>query len=72
MVRLLTHLAFDMQAFVSHYSQCTSVAEIVVVWNKGVPPLPGVDLPVNPGGVPVRERDSVLNAIAASDVRCRT
>lgn len=29
-----------LQAFVRHYSRCPSVGDIVVVWNKGIPPDP--------------------------------
>ncbi|KAJ1404721.1 Nucleotide-diphospho-sugar transferase, partial [Sesbania bispinosa] len=29
---------WNLKMYVKHYSRCSSVAEIVVVWNKGVPP----------------------------------
>jgi hypothetical protein len=40
-----SHCAHWLQGFVSHYSQCASVGEIVVVWNKGTPPDVTLDLP---------------------------
>lgn len=49
------------QAFVQHYSQCSSVGEIVVVWNKGTPPDPVRDL--GAGGVPVRIRAEAANSM---------
>mmetsp|Transcript_19140 Transcript_19140/g.49746 ORF Transcript_19140/g.49746 Transcript_19140/m.49746 type:complete len:881 (+) Transcript_19140:170-2812(+) len=48
-----------LKAFISHYSQCSSVGEIVVVWNKGVPPLPqSFD-----SQVPVRVRVEPVNSM---------
>jgi len=53
--RLLT-----LTAFVSHYSQCASVSEIVVVWNKGEPPDLVKDLPSQ---VPIRMRVEAQNSM---------
>ena len=60
--------AAPLQAFVQHYSQCASVSEIVVVWNRGVPPDPLRDLRYNgrggtAGGVPVRVRVEAANSM---------
>ncbi|KAG1653612.1 hypothetical protein FOA52_011349 [Chlamydomonas sp. UWO 241] len=49
-------------AFVSHYSRCASVGEIVVVWNKGVPPVPRDEWDYPPG-MPVRVRAEALNSM---------
>jgi len=46
------------QPFIRHYSQCSSVGEIVVVWNRGVPP-PQEDL----------ERDSLVPVRVGVGVR---
>lgn len=46
---------------VSHYGRCPSVEEILIVWNKGTPPIPGVDL-ISPKA-PIRVRQEVDNSI---------
>lgn len=51
---------WNLKMYVSHYSRCSSVREIVVVWNKGIPPkLSDLD-----SAVPVRirvEKENSLN-----------
>ncbi|KAG2672291.1 hypothetical protein I3760_13G034000 [Carya illinoinensis] len=51
---------WNLKMYVKHYSRCSSVREIVVVWNKGVPPkLSDLD-----SAVPVRiriEKENSLN-----------
>jgi len=48
-----------LKAFVPHYSRCASVAEILIVWNKGLPP----DVGVFNSQVPVRIRVEGSNSI---------
>ncbi|KAL4451195.1 hypothetical protein ABPG77_009267 [Micractinium sp. CCAP 211/92] len=46
--------------FVRHYSRCPSVSDIVLVWNKGRPPVPELDFD---SAVPVRVRLEPLNSL---------
>ncbi|KAL6767949.1 hypothetical protein ACKKBF_B37215 [Auxenochlorella protothecoides x Auxenochlorella symbiontica] len=47
--------------FVVHYAACPSVQEVVVVWNKGPLPEPGVDY--DDRAVPVRVRAEAANSL---------
>ncbi|XP_044508022.1 glucosamine inositolphosphorylceramide transferase 1-like [Mangifera indica] len=50
---------WNLKLFIKHYSRCASVKEIVVVWNKGVPPkLSDLD-----SAVPVRIRVENVNSL---------
>lgn len=50
---------WNLKMYVKHYSRCSSVREIVVVWNKGVPPkLSDMD-----SAVPVRIRVEETNSL---------
>ncbi|BFI25327.1 protein MpGT64.1 [Marchantia polymorpha subsp. ruderalis] len=51
---------WNLRMFVKHYSRCASVREIVVVWNKGVPPNPLRDFD---SAVPVRIRVEPINSL---------
>lgn len=51
---------WNLQMYVKHYSRCTSVREIVVVWNKGTPPNPALDFD---SAVPVRIRVEPKNSL---------
>ncbi|KAI9118694.1 hypothetical protein K1719_010139 [Acacia pycnantha] len=52
---------WNLKMYVKHYSRCSSVREIVVVWNKGVPPkLSDMDSAV-PLKIRVEERNSLNN-----------
>ncbi|GAB4815340.1 hypothetical protein N2152v2_002386 [Parachlorella kessleri] len=51
----------SLKYYVQHYSQCPSVGEVLVVWNKGVPPVPqelGSHVPVR---VRVEKENSMNN-----------
>ncbi|KAK9070270.1 hypothetical protein SSX86_010670 [Deinandra increscens subsp. villosa] len=50
---------WNLKWYVKHYSQCPSVREIVVVWNKGTPP----DLTEFDSSVPVRIRVEEKNSL---------
>ncbi|EHA8589706.1 Glycosyltransferase family protein 64 protein C5 [Cocos nucifera] len=50
---------WNLKMFVKHYSRCSSVREIVVVWNKGQPPIRS-DLD---SAVPVRIREEKRNSL---------
>jgi len=50
---------WNLKMFVNHYSKCSSVREIVVVWNKGVPPV----LSDLNSAVPVRIRIEPKNSL---------
>ncbi|XP_077253112.1 glucosamine inositolphosphorylceramide transferase 1-like [Tasmannia lanceolata] len=50
---------WNLKMYVKHYSRCSSVGEIVVVWNKGKPPKPS-DLD---SAVPVRIRVEKKNSL---------
>ncbi|XP_071713851.1 glucosamine inositolphosphorylceramide transferase 1-like [Rutidosis leptorrhynchoides] len=50
---------WNLKWYVRHYSQCPSVREIVVVWNKGTPP----DLSEFDSAVPVRIRVEEKNSL---------
>ncbi|KAG9158628.1 hypothetical protein Leryth_019222 [Lithospermum erythrorhizon] len=50
---------WNLKMFVKHYSRCSSVHEIVVVWNKGTPPL----LSEFDSAVPVRIRIEEQNSL---------
>ncbi|KAL4422923.1 hypothetical protein ABPG75_009120 [Micractinium tetrahymenae] len=50
----------ELQWYVRHYSQCPSVGEVLVVWNRGPPPVPERDLPA---AVPVRVRVEPNNSM---------
>lgn len=52
---------WNLKMYVKHYSRCSSVREIVVVWNKGVPPkLSDLDSAV-PVRIRVEEKNSLNN-----------
>lgn len=51
---------WNLKMFVEHYSKCASVREIVVVWNKGRPPLQGELKSMVPVRVRV-ENENTLN-----------
>ncbi|KAI4346442.1 hypothetical protein L6164_007337 [Bauhinia variegata] len=52
---------WNLKMYVKHYSRCSSVREIVVVWNKGVPPkLTDLDSAV-PVRIRVEEKNSLNN-----------
>lgn len=50
---------WNLKMYVKHYSRCSSVREIVVVWNKGKPPTPS-DFDST---VPVRIREEEQNSL---------
>ncbi|KAJ4869005.1 Glycosyltransferase family protein 64 protein C5 [Raphanus sativus] len=50
---------WNLKMYVSHYSRCASVKEIVVIWNKGPPP----DLTELDSAVPVRIRVEKRNSL---------
>lgn len=50
---------WNLKMYVKHYSRCSSVGEIVVVWNKGVPP----ELSEFDSAVPVRIRKEEKNSL---------
>ncbi|GKU91617.1 hypothetical protein SLEP1_g5467 [Rubroshorea leprosula] len=50
---------WNLKMYVKHYSRCTSVKEIVVVWNKGTPP----ELSELDSAVPVRIRMEDKNSL---------
>lgn len=52
---------WNLKMYVKHYSRCASVREIVVVWNKGVPPLPTDFDSAVPVRIRVEERNSLNN-----------
>lgn len=51
---------WNLKMYVKHYSQCASVKEILVVWNKGQPPNPDTDFD---SAVPVRIRVEDKNSL---------
>ena len=53
---------WNLKMYVKHYSKCASVAEIVVVWNKGEPPSPPSELETGTA-VPVRVRTEGKNSL---------
>ncbi|TKY51711.1 Glycosyltransferase family protein 64 protein C5 [Spatholobus suberectus] len=56
---------WNLKMYVKHYSRCSSVREIVVVWNKGVPPkLSDLDSAV-PVRIRVEEKNSLNNRFKA-------
>ncbi|KAI4352644.1 hypothetical protein L6164_006875 [Bauhinia variegata] len=50
---------WNLKMYVRHYSRCSSVREIVVVWNKGIPP----NLSELDSAVPVRIREEKQNSL---------
>nr|GEZ29167.1 glycosyltransferase family protein 64 protein C5-like [Tanacetum cinerariifolium] len=50
---------WNLKWYVQHYSRCSSVCEIVVIWNKGTPP----DLTEFDSAVPVRIRVEEKNSL---------
>ncbi|XP_047332218.1 glucosamine inositolphosphorylceramide transferase 1 [Impatiens glandulifera] len=52
---------WNLKMYVKHYSRCSSVKEIVVVWNKGNPPKPSEFDSVVPVRIRVEERNSLNN-----------
>ncbi|CAM8961052.1 unnamed protein product [Rhodiola kirilowii] len=50
---------WNLKMYVKHYSRCSSVKEIVVVWNKGTPP----DLSEFDSAVPIRIRVEKNNSL---------
>ncbi|KAF3958277.1 hypothetical protein CMV_016799 [Castanea mollissima] len=62
---------WNLKMYVKHYSRCSSVREIVVVWNKGVPP----ELSDLDSAVPVRirvEKENSLNNRFKIDPKIKT
>ncbi|CAL0321238.1 unnamed protein product [Lupinus luteus] len=56
---------WNLKMYVKHYSRCSSVREIVVVWNKGVPPnLSDLDSAV-PVRIRVEEKNTLNNRFKA-------
>ncbi|CAL0299788.1 unnamed protein product [Lupinus luteus] len=59
---------WNLKMYVKHYSRCSSVREIVVVWNKGVPPnLTDLDSAV-PVRIRVEEKNSLNNRFKADSL----
>ncbi|KAK7268464.1 hypothetical protein RIF29_21163 [Crotalaria pallida] len=59
---------WNLKMYVKHYSRCSSVREIVVVWNKGVPPkLSDLDSAV-PVRIRVEEKNSLNNRFKADSL----
>ncbi|EPS72158.1 hypothetical protein M569_02599, partial [Genlisea aurea] len=56
---------WNLKIYVKHYSRCSSVREIVVVWNKGVPPRPEDFDSAVPVRVRVEGRNSLNNRFKA-------
>ncbi|KAL5976520.1 Glucosamine inositolphosphorylceramide transferase 1 [Asimina triloba] len=52
---------WNLKMYVKHYSRCSSVGEIVVVWNKGEPPLLSELDSAVPIRIRVEERNSLNN-----------
>ncbi|KAK4431074.1 Glucosamine inositolphosphorylceramide transferase 1 [Sesamum alatum] len=52
---------WNLNMYVKHYSRCSSVREIVVVWNKGVPPQPSDFDSAVPIRIRVEEKNSLNN-----------
>ncbi|GMG99453.1 hypothetical protein Nepgr_001293 [Nepenthes gracilis] len=52
---------WNLKMYVKHYSRCTSVREIVIVWNKGTPPEPGDFDSVVPVRIRVEKSNSLNN-----------
>ncbi|GAB2250513.1 hypothetical protein Droror1_Dr00016763 [Drosera rotundifolia] len=52
---------WNLKMYVKHYSRCSSVREIVVVWNKGVPPDPSDFNSAVPVRIRVEKRNSLNN-----------
>ncbi|KAK6933481.1 Glycosyl transferase 64 domain [Dillenia turbinata] len=52
---------WNLKMYVKHYSRCSSVREIVVVWNKGKPPVPEDFDSAVPIRIRVEERNSLNN-----------
>nr|XP_010925017.1 glucosamine inositolphosphorylceramide transferase 1 [Elaeis guineensis] len=50
---------WNLKLYIKHYSRCASVREIVIVWNKGNPPIPDEF----DSAVPVRIRVEELNSL---------
>ncbi|CAI8603980.1 unnamed protein product [Vicia faba] len=50
---------WNLKMYVKHYSRCSSVSEIVVVWNKGIPP----EMSDLDSAVPVRIRIEEKNSL---------
>lgn len=52
---------WNLNLYIQHYSQCPSVREIVVVWNKGTPPDPTTFDSAVPVRIRVEEKNSLNN-----------
>ncbi|PKA56341.1 alpha-1,4-N-acetylglucosaminyltransferase EXTL3 [Apostasia shenzhenica] len=52
---------WNLKIYVKHYSKCTSVKEIVVIWNRGKPPAPSELDSFVPVRIRVEERNSLNN-----------
>ncbi|KAI3816179.1 hypothetical protein L1987_15870 [Smallanthus sonchifolius] len=52
---------WNLKMYVKHYSQCASVCEIVVVWNKGKPPDPNDLDSMVPVRIRVEDKNSLNN-----------
>ncbi|KAK3011882.1 hypothetical protein RJ639_012908 [Escallonia herrerae] len=63
---------WNLKMYVKHYSRCSSVREIVVVWNKGVPPESGDFDSAVPVRIRVEEKNSLNNRFKKdSSIRTR-
>ncbi|EYU38054.1 hypothetical protein ABFS82_06G159900 [Erythranthe guttata] len=56
---------WNLKMYVKHYSRCASVREIVVVWNKGTPPLQSDFDSAVPVRIRVEEKNSLNNRFKA-------
>jgi hypothetical protein len=52
---------WNLKMFVEHYSKCASVREIVVVWNKGRPPVQNELKSAVPVRVRVEDKNTLNN-----------
>ncbi|KAL6578170.1 Glucosamine inositolphosphorylceramide transferase 1 [Orobanche minor] len=52
---------WNLKMYVKHYSRCSSVREIVIVWNRGTPPLPSDFDSAVPVRIRVEKRNSLNN-----------
>lgn len=56
---------WNLKMFVKHYSRCSSVHEIVVVWNKGTPPVSSDFDSAVPVRIRIEEKNSLNNRFKA-------
>ncbi|KAK4754551.1 hypothetical protein SAY87_002655 [Trapa incisa] len=52
---------WNLKMYIKHYSRCPSVKEIVIVWNKGIPPKPTAFDSVVPVRIRVEGKNSLNN-----------